>query len=60
MKRFVEHFYQYFNTPLLEDQINDYAEENNLTIITIAPMYGNGIFVLFEEREDAKNEQRED
>ena len=51
MKRFVEHFYQHYGTPLFEDQINDYAEKNNLKIITIAPMPGNGIFVLFEENE---------
>ena len=46
MKRFVVHFY-----PADEDAINEYAEIKNLIIITIAPMYGNGIFVLFEERE---------
>jgi hypothetical protein len=51
MRRFVEHFYQYYGTALLEDQINEYAEKNNLKIITIAPMCGNGIFVLFEENE---------
>lgn len=44
MRRFVKHFY-----PADEDAINDYAEQKNLTIITIAPMYGNGIFVLFEK-----------
>ena len=44
MKRFVVHFY-----PADEDAINEYAEIKNLTIITIAPMSGNGIFVLFEK-----------
>ncbi len=46
MKRFVEHFW-----PADADKVNSYAEENNLTIVQIAPMYGNGIFVLFEEKE---------
>ena len=49
MKRFVKHFYAWYGDPLIEDQINDYAETNDLTIIQIAPMYGNGIFVLFEK-----------
>lgn len=44
MKRFVVHFY-----PADENAINEYAESLNLTIITIAPMSGNGIFVLFEK-----------
>lgn len=47
MKRFVKHFY-----PANEDAINEYANIKNLTIITIAPMYQNGIFVLFEEDGD--------
>ena len=42
MRRFVVHFY-----PADAEEINSYAENYNLTIITIAPMYGNGIFVLF-------------
>lgn len=52
MKRFVVHFY-----PAVESEINNYAERNNLTIITIAPMYGNGIFVLFEKGGE-RDEQR--
>ena len=47
MKRFVVHFY-----PADADVINEYAETKNLTIITIAPMSGNGIFVLFEKGSD--------
>lgn len=54
MKRFVEHFYSYYGDPPVEDKINEYAESNNLKIITIAPMYQNGIYVLFEEREDTE------
>ena len=50
MKRFVVHFHHpYWNEPSYEEQINNYAETNNLTIVQIAPLYGNGIFVLFEE-----------
>ena len=50
MKRFVVHFHlPYWNEPSYEEQINNYAETNNLTIVQIAPLYGNGIFVLFEE-----------
>ncbi len=47
MKRFVVHFY-----PADAEEINNYAERNKLTIINIAPMYGNGIFVLFEKDGD--------
>lgn len=43
MNRYVMHFY-----PADADEINNYAKRNNLTIINIAPMYENGIFVLFE------------
>lgn len=49
MKRFVKHFYAWCSDPDYEDQINNYAEANNLTIVTIAPMNGNGIYVLFED-----------
>lgn len=48
MERFVKHFYEAWNTPPIEEQITDYAKENKLKIITIAPMYQNGIYVLFE------------
>lgn len=52
MKRFVKHFYPVYGEPPMEEQITDYAVYGNLTIITIAPMSGNGIYVLFEEKED--------
>lgn len=51
MKRFVEHFHIGYHQPSLEEQINTYAERENLKIITIAPVYGNGIYVLFERKE---------
>lgn len=51
MKRFVIHFHPMYGEPPMEEQITNYAEYNNLTIITIAPMSGNGIYVLFEEKE---------
>lgn len=51
MKRFVEHFHIGYHQPALEEQINTYAERENLKIITIAPVYGNGIYVLFERKE---------
>jgi hypothetical protein len=48
--RFVKHFYCFSWDDLpVEEQINDYAEKNNLKIITIAPLYQNGMYVLFEE-----------
>ena len=53
-RRFVEHFYSYYEQPSVEDQINDYADKYNLTIITITPMYRNGIYVVFEEREECR------
>ena len=49
MKRFVKHFYSYDNDPPVEDIITNYAEENNLKIITITAMYQNGIYALFEK-----------
>ena len=52
MRRFVKHFYSWYNDVPIEDLINDYAETNNLNIIMIAPMSGNGIYVLFEEIQD--------
>ena len=55
MKRFVKHFYDWYGEPPVEEQINDYAETNALKIITIATIYGNGVYVLFEESEE-KNE----
>ena len=57
MKRFVVHFHlPYWNEPSYEEQINNYAETNNLTIVQIAPLYGNGIFVLFEEKKQNEEE----
>ena len=50
MKRFVVHFHcPSWKDPPYEEQINTYAKENNLTIVQIAPLYGYGIFVLFEK-----------
>lgn len=51
MKRFVKHFYAWYDEPPIEDQITNYAETNNLKIITITAMNGNGLYVLFEENE---------
>ena len=48
MKRFVKHFYSWYGAAPIEELITDYAETNELKIITIAPMYQNGIYVLFE------------
>jgi hypothetical protein len=55
VRRFVEHFSPsiLMCEPAVEERINDFAERNNLTIVTIAPMNGNGIYVLFEESEGA-------
>jgi hypothetical protein len=55
MSRFVKHFFEWQGDELIEDQINNYAERNGLTIITIAPLYQNGMYVLFEE-EGANND----
>ena len=51
MKRFVKHFYSYHGEKTEEEQINEYAEKYNLKIITLTALYGNGIYVLFEECE---------
>jgi hypothetical protein len=49
MARFVKHFFEWQGDGLIEDQINNYAERIGLKIITIAPLYQNGMYVLFEE-----------
>ena len=54
MRQFVKHFNNWDGDAPIEDLINDYAEQNNLKIITIACMYGNGIYVLFEGSEETK------
>ena len=48
-KRFVMHFYTFFGEPSVEEQINNCAKERDLKIITIAPLYQSGIYVLFEK-----------
>lgn len=48
-KRFVMHFYTFFGEPSAEEQINNYAEARDLKIITIAPLYQSGVYVLFEK-----------
>lgn len=56
MKRFVKHFYSFDDEPPIEDKINEYAECNNLTIITVSALYGNGVYVLFEEKGGVPND----
>lgn len=51
MKRFVEHFPSSSDSWSIENRINAYAEAKGLKIITIAPVYSDGIYVLFEESE---------
>jgi hypothetical protein len=51
MKRFVKNFYCGYGDLSVEKQINNFAKENNLKIITITALYQGGIYVLFEERE---------
>lgn len=50
MKRFVECFHApiQMSDPSFEDQINNYAETNHLTIVTMAT-WGHYIYVLFEK-----------
>lgn len=59
MKRFVE-FVPKFDgwgyKICIEDKINEIANDNDLTIITIAPT-SDGVYVVFER--GAENEQRE-
>lgn len=57
MKRFVVHFNIGWGEGLLEDQINSYAERRNVEIITIAPSTGDGIYVLFEEKEGKEDDR---
>lgn len=59
MDRFVKHFYNGYDTPPIEEQINKYAVKRNLTIITIAPLYQNGMYVLFEKKGGADNGNRD-
>lgn len=51
MKRFVKYYYYCYGEVSTEDQINNYAEQNNLEIISISPLYPTGMYVLFEEHE---------
>ena len=48
MKRFVKCFCRYSFTDL-EECINNYAEKNNLTIISVAIKDSNGTLVVFEK-----------
>ena len=54
MRRFVKHFTPRNGESSVEDRINGFAERNKLKIIMIAPLYLNGIYVLFEECEDTE------
>lgn len=59
MKRvvdFVPKFDVWGNKNCIEDIINEIANDNDLTIITIAPT-SDGVYVVFERGAD--NEQRE-
>lgn len=59
MKRFVEfvpEFDGWGDKIRIEDKINEIANDNDLTIITIVPTSG-GVYVVFERGAD--NEQRE-
>ena len=48
MNRFLRWFYE-FETSRLVNKINDYAEENNLKIISLTTTYDQrGAIVLFE------------
>lgn len=51
MKRFVKEFYSIYEGTDIADQINNYANQNDLIIITIAAIDGNTIYVLFEGEE---------
>ena len=57
IKRFVKHFYSSFRAKEIEEQINDYANQNNLKIITISYVFQNGIYVLFEEIVEVDDER---
>lgn len=56
MKRYVEHF-NINGRESLEEQINSYAKFYNVEIITISAMSGNGIYVLFEEKEEEDDDR---
>ena len=49
MKRFVEHFRSFDDEYPVEEKINDYAERNNSTIITISADHRSSVYVLFEK-----------
>lgn len=50
MKRFVKYFYIYNHIALLDKEINEYAEKNNLLIIS-ASLIENKALVVFEREE---------
>ena len=51
MKRFIVYFPSSSGSRSIENRISAYAEAKDLKIITIAPAYSDGIYVLFEESE---------
>lgn len=54
MKRFIKYFSTRGGDRTTANLINEYAEKNNLKIIALTTAHIYGIYVLFEESEDAE------
>jgi hypothetical protein len=52
MNRFIKHFSTLGTTSTIEEQVTKYAQENNLQIVTLAPINNTSVYVLFEEKGD--------
>lgn len=53
MKRFVKQFYSSCLNGNYEEQINKFADENNLVIVSLTGKDGDGVLVCFE-KDDAE------
>ena len=50
MNRFIKYFSTLGTSSTIEKQVTDYAQENNLQIVTLAPINNTSVYVLFEEK----------
>lgn len=56
MNRFIKQFNTLGTAQTIEEQVTKYAQENNLQIVTLAPINNLSVYVLFEERPGNENE----
>lgn len=50
MNRFIKYFSTLGKNSTIEQQVTKYAQENNLQIVTLAPIDQCRVYVLFEEK----------